>query len=197
MQKSLMQTGFVSLIVILVLIPGSLSAQEKTKGYAGLGLGIPSSSELSDHWKTGFHGFVGVGLPLDPALYLVPKMEFHSFWTDNGNIGAKDIENPNLQIMLIGLGVRFSPVVSKTLVKPYILMEAGLSRIYFPGSSGVGEGMPIAVDETEFYGGGGVGLEFMLTHSTSFFLQVRILSTTSTDINVDIIPVTLGVAIDY
>ncbi|MBU8933539.1 MAG: outer membrane beta-barrel protein [candidate division Zixibacteria bacterium] len=198
MHKNLMHTGLVGLVVMLVLISGSLCAQERTTFYGGAGIGMPSSpSEFSDYWKMGFHGSVGIGFPLSPNVRLVPKLEYHSFAFDWGKLGVVGIDGLDMQALLIGADVRVALGVPTASARPYLLGELGMGTISFSDVTGAGETIPVGLDETKMYIGLGGGLEFASSPSTKFFFQFRYISITTSGEATTFIPITAGVAIGF
>ena len=112
------------LITAMAAVTQAQAPQMPFSIYAGGLLSVPSSpDQFKDTYKNGWHGFVGLGFKLLPAVQAVGKVEYHSLPYDFHGVGP-DIEGiepsgGSMRIGLYGVDLVATPNIP---VLPFALM---------------------------------------------------------------------------
>ena len=169
--------------------------------HLGGAVSVPNSPQaFADAYKTGFHGWGGLGYKFMPNFQVVGKVEYHRFALDvdaNPLLAGEDISGGHNNMFMYGLDGRFSLGLPQVPVTPYILGGAGFARMSMTdleGSSSLvasfNEYKPESV--TEMYYNVGAGVELKTGPMMSLFLQVRYVSVATEGESSSFIPISLG-----
>ncbi len=167
--------------------------------YGGGALSVPSSpSTFSDSWKTGYHGFVGVGFDVAPKVKVVAKIERHNFGSD---FGLADINGGNYKVWMFGPEAHLSLGAPMVPIKPFLSGGIGMASVTFDDFTGT-DPLVAAMNtanngasSTNFYYSIGGGLEFSVGPAASLFVQARYASISGDGGSTSFLPISVGLKI--
>lgn len=106
-------------VALMFILTVGANAQIKPVAYAGGGVGMPMSGELSDYWKMGINFGGAFGIQISPMFELTARLHFNPFPIDadefrdilEAEIGMPipdevEIDGPTMKLMEIGLDAR-------------------------------------------------------------------------------------------
>ena len=168
----------------------------------GGAVSIPNSPKaFADSYKTGYHGWAGLGLKVMPNLQAVGKFEYHTFKLDLNSdpvFAGEDISGGKNNLWMFGVDGRYSFGLPASPVKPFVLGGAGFARISqtdLEGSSSLvaslNEFKPEA--QTDLYFNVGGGVELKTGPLWNLFVQVRYVSIATEGESSAFIPISVGV----
>jgi len=169
--------------------------------HVGGAVSIPNSPKaFADYYKTGFHGWGGIGYKFMPNFQAVGKVEFHSFALDIDSdpiLASQDITGGHNNMWMAGLDGRYSFSLPKAPLTPFVLAGGGFARMSVTdlegGSSLVAsfnEYKPEAV--TDVYFNVGAGVELKTSPMWNLFFQVRYVSIATEGEASSFIPISVG-----
>lgn len=196
MKKALLVLG------VLVLFAMSASAQMPSKPfnlYAGGGMSMPLSPDgFKDMQKTGYHGMVGIGFNVMPALQVVGKAEYHSLAADHSiyslmlSTAESDISGGTFTPLMFGADARYSFSLPAAPVTPFVLGGLGMARLSFSDVEFTG-GTMMFESQTKMYWNVGGGFEFKAGPSASLFVEARYVSIATDGDSIGMLPISLGI----
>jgi opacity protein-like surface antigen len=168
----------------------------------GGAISIPNSPDaFADAYKTGYHGWAGVGYKVMPNLQIVGKIEFHTFKLDVDSdplLLGTDISGGKNNMWMFGVDGRYSFAMPTSPLKPFVLGGLGFARMSMTDLEGsnpliasFNEFKPEA--QTDVYFNVGAGVELKTAPMWNMFLQVRYVSVATEGSSSSFIPVSLGV----
>ncbi|MBD3404171.1 outer membrane beta-barrel protein [candidate division GN15 bacterium] len=196
MKKVFLTFAFVALMAV------GASAQMPSSPvslYVGGALSLPQSpDDFSETYKTGYHGFAGVGFSFIPKLQVIGKIEYNTFSFDFDNNAIPGLSGGGTQnLLMFGADGRFSLGVPAAPFKPFVFAGAGLANISL--SDWEGDDLLLATSlneamesQTEMYFNLGAGAEFKMGPMMSFFAQARYVSVQTEGDAASFIPVSVG-----
>jgi len=177
-------------LAVIVLFAGLATAQDVKPFnlYAGGGLGAPNSNDMfKDYWKTGYHGYAGLGFNLMPMIQIIGKAEYHMFSVDGDSEGdfLESAEAAgDLNTFMFGGDIKLNPKAPFMPIKPFAIAGVGFANSSFS---------ELDESETDFYWNIGGGLELGGQGPLKFFAMARYVSISSEGESTTFIPVTLGI----
>ena len=188
------------LLTLIVLIVFALGANAQVPSpfsfYAGGALSMPASPEGFDAaYKTGWHGMVGAGYKVMPALQIMGKAEYHTFGFDFGDdVG---LEGGNYKVMMFGADGRFTINMPAAPVAPFVFGGAGLANVKmseFEGPSLVTSVLNASLpeDQNKMYFNVGAGFEMKASPTIKLFAQARYVGIQTEGETTAFVPITLG-----
>ena len=128
MKKVFLTFAFVALMAV------GASAQMPSSPvslYVGGALSLPQSPDnFSDTYKTGYHGFAGIGYSFVPKLQVIGKIEYNTFSFDFDNSGFSGLSDGGTQnLLMFGADGRFSLGVPAAPFKPFVFAGGGLASV--------------------------------------------------------------------
>ena len=164
--------------------------------YAGGLMSMPNSPDgFKDSYKNGFHGFVGLGLKMVPAVQFVGKVEYHSFKFDYDNTTLPTVSGGTQGIWMYGADARFAIGVPSSPIKPFVLAGGGLARLTSADFSGTGPFPITPDDQSKFYYNVGAGVQMRFLPAVDLFAQVRYVSIATDGEKTTMVPISVGVKI--
>ncbi len=169
--------------------------------YLGGAISIPNSpAEFADSYKTGLHGFVGVGYSVMPNLQAIGKIEFNRFPLDLGSDQSflgEDITGGHNNMWMFGVDGRYTFSLPSAPIKPFLLGGVGLARIsptQLEGTSDLVASLNEFQPDTQnkVYFNVGAGIELKAGPMWQVFAQVRYVSVATEGDPATFIPVSLG-----
>lgn len=174
-----------TIILFALLFLSTLYAQDKKKIELTISGGFSNPitpDEFDDYWNIGFHAFGGIGYIMAPGVVINGSIGYNKFGLNTDeflkSLGTsetgKSIEGGSIFILLISINVRGHLIQDLEEVKPYILGGIGYfiksTDDIIISSDGINESISM---ETENAIGlnGGVGVEFPLSITSSFFIE--------------------------
>ena len=167
--------------------------------YGGGALSLPSSpSGFSDGWKTGYHGFVGVGFSVAPKMKIVGKVEYHNFAS---NFGLTNLDGGNMKVLMFGPEAQLSLGAPMVPIKPFLSAGVGMASVSFADFTGT-DPLVAALNtansggsNTNFFYSIGGGLEFSIGPTAAFFVQARYATITGGGGSTSYLPISVGLKI--
>jgi len=190
----------VLLTVAVVFIFSSLAMAQvpspPVSFYGGGALSLPSGpSGFTDTWKTGYHGFAGVGFNVAPKVKIVGKVEYHTFASD---FGIANLAGGNYNILMFGPEAHLSLGAPMVPIKPFLSGGIGMANIKIGDFSGTdplvasfNTTLAGASSTNLFYSIGG-GLEFSIGPTAAFFVQARYATITGDGGSTSFMPISVG-----
>lgn len=193
----------VLLTVAAVLVMSSLAMAQLPSSpvsfYGGGALSVPSGpSSFTDSWKTGYHGFVGVGFSVAPKVKVVGKVEYHNFASD---FGVTNLDGGNYKILMFGPEAHLSLGAPMVPIQPFLTAGAGMANIKlgdFTGTDPLVAALNTSIagaSSTNFYYSIGGGLEFSIGPTASLFVQARYATITGDGGSTSFMPISVGLKI--
>ncbi|MCH7946586.1 MAG: outer membrane beta-barrel protein [candidate division Zixibacteria bacterium] len=167
--------------------------------YGGGALSVPSSpSGFSDGWKTGYHGFAGVGFSVAPKMKIVGKVEYHSFASD---FGITNLDGGAMKVLMFGPEAQLSLGAPMVPIKPFLSAGVGMASVSFADFTGT-DPLVAALNtansgasSTNFFYSIGGGLEFSIGPTASFFVQARYATISGDGGSTSFLPISVGLKI--
>ena len=193
----------VLLTVAAVLVMSSLAMAQLPSSpvsfYGGGALSVPSGpSSFSDSWKTGYHGFVGVGFDVAPKFKVVAKIEHHNFSSD---FGLTNLDGGNYKVWMYGPEAHLSLGAPMVPIQPFLSGGIGMASVSFDKFTGT-DPLVAALNtansgasSTNFYYSIGGGLQFSIAPNASLFVQARYASISGDGGSTSFMPISIGLKI--
>ena len=167
--------------------------------YGGGALSVPSApSGFSDGWKTGYHGFAGVGFSVAPKMKIVGKVEYHSFASD---FGLTNLDGGAMKVLMFGPEAQLSLGAPMVPIKPFLSAGVGMASVSFADFTGT-DPLVAALNtansgasSTNFFYSIGGGLEFSVGPTASLFVQARYASISGDGGSTSFLPISVGLKI--
>ena len=167
--------------------------------YGGGALSVPSApSGFSDGWKTGYHGFAGVGFSVAPKMKIVGKVEYHSFASD---FGLTNLDGVAMKVLMFGPEAQLSLGAPMVPIKPFLSAGVGMASVSFADFTGT-DPLVAALNtansgasSTNFFYSIGGGLEFSVGPTASLFVQARYASISGDGGSTSFLPISVGLKI--
>ncbi len=162
--------------------------------YLGAGTSMITNPTLTkDNLKQGLSLMLAVGLPLNPGIEIVPKMQYHRFGYNSDFILSSGITtaDPKMTILTLGADVKWGFIPGPAPAKPYFLVGGGSSTI----SQDVGGFSFQKIDETKLYMNVGAGLDVKLGPTFAFFVEGKYTFVNSSSASLGIFPLMAGIRI--
>ncbi len=193
---------FLLAVSLVFVVAAAVSAQVPSSPfslYVGGAVSMPQSPDgFKETYKTGYHGFAGVGYSFVPKMQLVGKIEYNTFSFDWDNTEYPGLDDGgNQKILMFGADARFSFGVPAAPFKPFLFGGGGFANIKTDEFSGTDLVLATAVnssleDQTKAYFNVGAGADFKMGPAMSFFAQVRYVSVATEGDAATFIPLSLG-----
>jgi len=189
-------------VLLAIMAMSSLAVAQVPKPislHVGGAVSIPSSPQaFTDNYKTGIHGWVGVGYKIMPNFQAVGKIEYNRFALDiSPELEALGVSGGHNNLWMGGIDGRYAFALPKAPITPYVLGGAGLARMSISSLDGGGslaasfnEYKPEAT--TDPYFNVGAGFELNTGPMWNLFFQVRYVSVATEGQASSFIPVSLG-----
>jgi opacity protein-like surface antigen len=183
--------------ISVLLISSSAFSQLPDKPfdiYVGAGLSMPVSqnSDLSDNYKTGFHGMAGIGFNINPYVETVLKIEYHSMARDWSYPAPPGGEGGTLQAMFGGADLRLSPKNIGSPVFPYLFGGVGVAIFTVSELTGSTTLAFASNDNSKIYVDIGAGIEIVTGNSLTLFAQGSYVSVAFDNEKRAFVPFTVG-----
>ncbi|MEW6049906.1 MAG: outer membrane beta-barrel protein [Candidatus Zixiibacteriota bacterium] len=163
--------------------------------YAGGLMSMPNSPDgFKDSYKNGFHGFVGLGFKMVPAVQFVGKVEYHSFKFDWDQYTVPTASGGTQGIWMYGADARFAVGAPGAPVKPFALIGGGLAHVTHADFSDPVL-FPTPENESKFYYNIGGGIQMHFLPAVDLFAQVRYVSIATEGEKTTMVPISVGVKI--
>lgn len=162
--------------------------------YVGAGLSVPASqnSEISDNYKTGFHGMGGIGFNVNRYVETVLKLEYHSLARDWTHANVPKGEGGTLQAMFGGADLKLAPNAYGSPVLPYIFGGVGVAIFSFSDLAGATAFTFAPEDESKVYYNIGAGIEIATGDELTLFVQGSYVSVAFDEHKRAFVPITVG-----
>lgn len=189
-------------IALVFALTAAVSAQVPSSPfslYVGGAVSMPQSPDgFKETYKTGYHGFAGVGFSFMPKMQLVGKVEYNTFsydWDNNEWAGLSDGGSESM--LMFGADARLSIGVPAAPFKPFLFGGGGFAHMKTEEFSGTDLLLATSVnstieDQTKPYFNVGAGAEFKMGPAMSFFAQARYVSVATEGESASFIPLSLG-----
>lgn len=167
--------------------------------YGGGAFSVPSSpTSFSDSWKTGYHGFVGVGFDVAPKVKVIGKIEYHNFAS---NFGLAALAGGNFKVLMFGPEAHLSLAAPMVPIQPFLSAGMGMASVSFADFTGT-DPLVAALNlgnsgasSTNFYYSIGGGVEFSVGPAASLFVQARYASISGNGGSTSFLPISVGLKI--
>lgn len=188
------------ILVTLMVMSALVSAQvpNPISLYVGGAVSIPSSPEVfSELYKTGFHGWGGVGYKFMPNFQVVGKIEYQRFALDWGELGDVMSGGHN-NMLMFGADGRFAFGLPAAPVKPFVLGGVGMARVSVSEISSSDPLLQAGLNdlrydaETKMYFNVGAGVEMKAGPMLNLFAQIRYVSVATEGESSAFIPISVG-----
>lgn len=188
-------------VALVFALAAAVSAQVPSpfSFYVGGAVSVPQSPDgFKETYKTGYHGFAGVGYSFVPKMQLVGKIEYNTFAFDWDNSGWPGLDDGGSQkLLMFGADARFSFGVPAAPFKPFLFGGGGFANVKTDEFSGTDMVLATSVnssleDQTKAYFNVGAGADFKMGPAMSFFAQVRYVSVATEGDAATFIPLSLG-----
>lgn len=192
-------------LAILIAFAAGASAQVPSPFtvYAGGAFTMPTSSNFSDNFKTGYHGFAGIGYKMAPNFQVIGKIEYHTFKFNFDQsalfAGLSGYSGGTNKMLMFGVDGRLSIGVPAAPISPYFLGGVGMANIKQSEFSGPTSltlsvlNQLITESQNKVYFNIGAGMELGSGPAFSIFGQVRYVSIATDGESSGFIPISLGV----
>lgn len=193
-----------SMIALAALLLFAVGAQAQMPSspfsfYVGGALSLPNAPDaFKNTYKTGFHGFAGVGFSVMPKLQLVAKGELNSFSFDFDQNAMPGISEGGKQnIWMFGGDARFSMGVPAAPFKPFGFAGAGFANVKTTDFGGTDLSLATSLNSslesmTKMYWNIGLGAEFKSGPAMSLFVQARYVNIATEGDAMQFIPISVG-----
>lgn len=194
------------MFVLLALIAmSSLSAAQVPNPislHVGGAISIPSSPQaFADAYKTGFHGWGGIGYKFMPNFQAIGKIEYHRFALDIDSdplLADQGVTGGHNNMFMYGADGRFTFNLPQAPIKPFVLGGLGFARMSMSDLEGSSSLVASFNDykpeaQTEMYYNIGAGIEMKAGPMWNLFLQVRYVSVATEGEASSFIPISLGI----
>ena len=186
----------VATLIILSSLALAQAPAPPVSFYGGGALSVPSGpSSFSDDWKTGYHGFIGVGFDVAPKVKVVAKIENHNFGSD---FGLANIAGGNFKVWMFGPEAQLSLGAPMVPIQPFVSGGIGMANVSFDDFTGT-DPLVAALNtansgasSTNFYYSIGGGLQFSIAPNASLFVQARYASISGDGGSTSFMPISIG-----
>ncbi len=195
--------------ILIVVMAVAASAQVPSKPfniYGGGGLTLPNQpTDFKDAYKTGFHGFAGLGLNFSPMIQMVGKIGYHTLSLDTdafGGDGMANVDGGTFSVLTYGVDARVAIGAPAVPVKPFGFVGLGMANVNLGEVTSDGDPLP-EWTASKLYYNFGAGLEIKQGPGLTFFLQASYMSVSGdtdagaamggSDNRIVVVPISLGI----
>jgi hypothetical protein len=163
--------------------------------YVGAGLSLPvsNSEDLTEVYKTGFHGMGGIGFNINRFIETVLKVEYHTLARDWSYPAAPGGAGGTLQAMFGGADMKFSPRSMGAPALPFLFGGVGVAIFSVSELSGATAFTFVPEDDSKLYFDFGAGFEFVTSEDLTLFVQGSYVTVAFDEQNRAFVPITVGV----
>ena len=190
------------LLILAILISFSAVASAQTPSpfsfYAGGAFSMPNGPDaFKDAYKTGYHGWLGVGYSFAPTFQFIGKVEHNRFSFDAGQFAG--VDGGTTKIWMYGVDAKFAPSVPAFPIKPFMFGGVGMASYSVDefqtpdplATAALNANVPESA--TKMYYNVGAGADLFSGPAFSIFLQGRWVSIQTEGESTNFIPVSFGV----
>lgn len=190
---------FWMVLALLICFTAVASAQVSSpmSVYAGGALSVPAGGDFfKNAFKTGYHGWVGVGMSTAPRMSLIGKIEYTSFSSEAA--GLLGTTGGTEKILMFGVDGKFSLGLPAAPIKPFLFGGLGMANVKQDDFSNSNSLITSALNttviesETKFYFNVGAGLDLFSGPAFSIFAQAKYVSIATTGASTQFIPFSIG-----
>lgn len=186
------------LIGLTVSIEAAETKDNPVKVYLGAGVTFPlSPTSFRTEHNAGINVYTALGYSVSPFTEFIGRLELYTTPLDTDNqFGNIEFTGGGLDILVVGVDVKFSNLKPPAKVRPFVSLGAGITRL---SQSNINTDLAfeqyawlLFENQTKPYYSLGAGLDIKPAPNLDMFLLVRYFSVSQDEANKVFLPITIG-----